>query len=111
MKKALMLLLLIAVVLPLCACMADKNAQAAQCAVIVTDEDGKPVSGALVQICDGGSCRNYTTDNSGTVTLPVSEYEYEVHLLQVPDGYLLPEEYKLLPLEGGSVAYELKKAD
>ena len=55
--------------------------------VNVTDEDG-PVEGVSVQFCDDTTCRFGETDEDGTAVFEVpGGKEYEVHVVEVPDGY------------------------
>lgn len=113
MKLKLLSILLLAAVLALNGCSATRKTKSAvaEYEVRVTDEDGRPVSNAVVQICDGGSCRNYKTGAAGTVVLPGSKYEYEIHLQSVPDAYQLPEDYYLMPVGGGTIEFVLKESE
>ena len=55
--------------------------------VNVTDEDG-PVEGVSVQFCDDTTCRFGETDEDGTAVFEVpGGKEYEIHVVEVPDGY------------------------
>jgi len=58
----------------------------------VEDQNGDPVPGVLLQVCDDVSCMVYTTDESGAAELDVAPGEYEVHVLQAPDGYSAAED-------------------
>ena len=62
--------------------------------VIVTDGDGAPVKGAIVQFCDESSCMIGETDDEGIVTYPdVAEgYTYIAHILKAPEGYEITDE-------------------
>lgn len=57
--------------------------------VTVTDEDGNPISGAMVQVCDAGNCyAPAKTDENGVVTFSLTESdEYKTKLLANPEGY------------------------
>ena len=62
--------------------------------VIVTDSDGAPVKGAVVQFCDETSCMMGKTDDQGIAVFPdaAEGYAYTVHILKVPEGYEKTEE-------------------
>ena len=67
--------------------------------VIVTDGDGAPVKGAIVQFCDESSCMIGETDDEGIVTYPdaAEGYTYTAHILKAPEGYeITDEEYTAL---------------
>lgn len=56
--------------------------------VIACDPDGNPVEGAVIQLCDDVTCSFQTTDESGSATFETGEEKvYEVHVLQVPEGF------------------------
>lgn len=80
-------------------------------AVCVTDEEGHPLSGAMVQVCDAASCRLEKTDENGRILLTLPRFAYEVHLLRAPQGYSLPNEAILMPEEGGRWEITLQKTN
>ena len=56
--------------------------------VPVYDEEGSPVEGVFVQMCDDQSCSFQVTNQDGIAEFtPEQEHVYEVHLQAVPDGY------------------------
>ena len=55
--------------------------------VYVTDTEGNPVKGAMVQMCDDSTCRVGNTDEDGLAIFKVKEEEYTVHVPKVPKGY------------------------
>ena len=55
--------------------------------VIVADEDGEMVEGAMVQFCSDTSCMMGKTDAEGIASFEAEEGEYTVHVLKVPEGY------------------------
>lgn len=57
--------------------------------VTVTDEDGNPIAGAMVQVCDEGNCfAPVVTDDNGVATFSLVESsEYKTKLLTNPEGY------------------------
>ena len=77
--------------------------------VLVIDESGAPVQGAMVQICDETTCLVLKTDENGSVTHTGAAYPYEVHLLKAPKGYARVTETFTLPAEGGEITITLAK--
>ena len=60
--------------------------------VYVCDPDGNPVEGAFIQFCDDATCTFQPTDANGLAEFSVdAEKVYEVHVLQVPEGFRLDE--------------------
>ncbi len=59
--------------------------------IIVIDEDGKPVPGAIVQFCSDVACMTGTTDETGTTVFKQELGRYTVHILKAPAEYV-PEE-------------------
>ena len=57
--------------------------------VIVVDEDGNPIAGAMVQVCDEGNCFAPTTTNAeGVAEFRLEQTnEYKTKLLTNPEGY------------------------
>lgn len=56
--------------------------------VYVCDPDGNPVEGVLIQFCDDTTCVFQSTDANGLAEFSVdAEKVYEVHVLQVPEGF------------------------
>lgn len=71
--------------------------------VTVTDENGDPVVGAVVQLCEGSTCKPAATDADGKAVYRTAEADYKVSVTQAPEGYAADEtEYRF---EEGS--YEL----
>ncbi len=60
--------------------------------VFVTDADGAPVEGVMLQICDDTSCTmgNTGADGSASFDLPEGSV-YAVHVLKVPEGYAMTD--------------------
>ena len=57
--------------------------------VIVLDDEGAAVEGAMVLFCDDSVCMAGQTDGAGTAAFPDAQagHPYTVHLLKVPEGY------------------------
>ena len=66
--------------------------------VIVCDQEGDPVEGAVIQFCDEASCSFQPTDAEGAAAFSIDEQKvYDIHVLTVPEGYAADEEvYKTL---------------
>ena len=54
--------------------------------VLVRDQNGEPVPGAVVGFCDF-ACRNYTADAQGAVAFTGGPARYSLHVVSVPEGY------------------------
>ena len=54
--------------------------------VTITDEQGNPLTSAIVQICKD-ACIPAIVDANGTATWTVAEDDYKVSFLDLPDGY------------------------
>lgn len=77
--------------------------------VNVSDEEG-PVEEVAIQFCDDTTCRFSETDENGVASFEVpGGKEYEVHVIEVPDGY--QEDDTVYHTEDGSneVNIRLKK--
>ena len=55
--------------------------------VIVYDQDGNPVKGVFVSVCDDMTCSFQKTDENGIATFRLDRKVYEVHVQKVPEGY------------------------
>ena len=57
--------------------------------VIVTDEDGNPIAGAMVQVCNEGNCfAPVATNEEGVAEFRLEESdEYKAKLMMNPAGY------------------------
>lgn len=66
--------------------------------VIVCDQEGNPVEGAVIQFCDDTTCTFQTTDSEGVVVFENMEQKiWDIHVLMAPEGYEPDEsEYKTL---------------
>ncbi len=64
--------------------------------VMIKDADGKPISGAIVQMCklgDDGSCTPGTpSDAEGKVGFDLPEDKYKVSFIVLPAGYTYVDE-------------------
>lgn len=59
--------------------------------VKVVDENGDPVVGAMVQICQD-TCYPGVTNEEGVAQYTVAEADYKVSFLSMPEGYTCDEE-------------------
>ncbi len=74
------------------------------------DQDGAPVAGVMVQVCDAETCQVFTTDETGTVTFMAAPYAWEIHALKLPEGYEGDTEtVTLAPVEGGELTFTVTK--
>ena len=55
--------------------------------VIVSDNEGNKVQGAMVQFCSDTECKTEKTDESGVASFEAEKGVYTVHVLKAPDGY------------------------
>ncbi len=55
--------------------------------IFVVDENAVPVAGAMVQFCTDSMCMMAVTDADGMASFDETPGVYDVHILQVPDGY------------------------
>ena len=83
--------------------------EAAQYTILVTDEAGAPVEGAVIQFCNADSCYLGTTDADGAAVFEQPEMVYEVHVLQAPEGYKQTEEVFHTTDKYGKVTVVLEK--
>ena len=72
--------------------------------VTVVDEGGNPVSGAMLQMCQGEICLlPAATDASGIVTFTVTEDgAYEAKFLSLPTGYEYIDDVQVFPFDGAT---------
>lgn len=69
--------------------------------VTVVDQDGNPVEGAFVQLCNGDLCKMpVATDANGVVTIMADPAAYTVKIPTVPAGYA--EDTTVYSFEGES---------
>lgn len=77
-------------------------------AVSVVDQNGDPVPGVMIQVCNDETCMVYTTDEAGACEFELEPFAYEVHLLKLPEGYEGDTEtITVAPEEGGELAFEV----
>lgn len=56
--------------------------------VTVKDQNGNPVEGAAVQMCDDSGCKMpAATDANGVVTFTYAKSNYHITIVECPDGY------------------------
>lgn len=72
------------------------------------DQDGKPVVGVMLQVCDEETCQVLVSDTNGICEFVAAPYAWEVHILKAPDGYSADiTEVVLAPVEGGEMVFTL----
>lgn len=72
--------------------------------VKVVDENGTPISGALVQLCLD-ACIPSATNADGVATYTLEEADYKVSFMKLPDGYTYTTEATEFYFEDGT--YEM----
>lgn len=116
MKKLIAFVLLFCMVLSLCACGAAEAEATTEPPVLtqetepaltdytvkVTDEQGNPVAGVMVQLCLD-ACYPGVTDENGAVTYSVAEADYKASLLSLPEGYEYADDTREYHFEDGSI--------
>lgn len=71
--------------------------------VHVVDEEGNPIAGAMVQICEGTACNPGVTDENGTAEIRAAEGNYEAKMLSMPAGYAYATEEEVFPYASGEL--------
>ncbi len=75
-----------------------------------TDQNGAPVAGVTLQVCDESICQVYVSDENGECSFSLPPYPYELHTLLLPEGYEGDtESVTLAPTNGGEVSFSLNK--
>lgn len=69
--------------------------------ITVVDENGKPIAGAMVQMCKD-TCYPGVTNEEGVVTFDLAEDDYKVSFLMLPAGYVYADETEEFHFENGS---------
>ena len=85
----------------------EAGAANADYAIAFVDEADNPVAGVVANVCDDVSCTVVTSDASGRASFSLPSYAYDVHVIQVPEGYAMPGEGYVLPAEGGEITISL----
>ena len=85
----------------------EAGAASADYAIAFVDEAGNPVAGVVANVCDDVSCTVVTSDAGGRASFSLPSYAYDVHVIQVPEGYAVPGEGYVLPAEGGEITISL----
>ena len=74
------------------------------------DQDGNPVPGVMLQICDDSTCMVYTSDENGLYTFTGAAYAWEIHILRAPTGYTADTaEAVVAPAAGGEITLTLTR--
>ena len=74
------------------------------------DQDGKPVSGVMCQVCDESTCQVFVSDENGVCTFTLDPYAWEIHTLMVPAGYEGDTTtVTVAPVEGGELVFVLNR--
>lgn len=76
--------------------------------VTVTDEDGAPVAGVMVQFCSDTACMTAVTDENGAAFFAQGAGAYTVHILKAPEGFAPDDTEYPAPAEPGEVGITLR---
>ena len=79
--------------------------------VLVLDESGNPVPGAMIQFCSDVECSMAKTDDSGIATFDKEAGSYTVHVLKVPEGFAPDETEYTAPAEPALLTIMLQKQE
>ena len=79
-------------------------------AVTVTDEEGKPMVGVALQLCNADSCIMGVTGEDGVATFDAQPDEYKVAFLRLPEGYAADAAEYTFPKGANRLTIVLKKA-
>lgn len=63
--------------------------------VHVTDQDGRPVPGVMVNFCTDTACTTLISDQNGVITQGGAPENYHVQLLKVPEGYSYDQGFEM----------------
>ena len=55
--------------------------------ITYVDQNGDPVSGVMVQVCDETVCTVFTTDENGMCVFTLAPSLWQMHTLMLPSGY------------------------
>jgi len=74
------------------------------------DQDGNPVAGVMLQVCDEETCQVFVSDENGVCAFTMAPYAWELHTLKVPEGYEGDTEtVTIAPVEGGEMTFALTR--
>lgn len=73
------------------------------------DQDGNPVAGVMIQVCDETTCQVFVSDNEGNCAFTAEPKAWEIHVLMPPQGYTGSNEVIAALVEGGEISFTLTK--
>lgn len=74
------------------------------------DQNGSPVAGVMLQVCDEETCQVLVSDAEGLCEFTGKQYTWEVHVLKVADGYTANSDDAVLTLiDGGELIFTFTK--
>ncbi len=74
--------------------------------------EGEPIVGAVANICDADTCTTLVSDAEGRIVFEKAPYDYDVHLIKVPEGYRFdPAQAIEIPLTGGETDIPVAKTE
>lgn len=85
---------------------AEKTDMVSSYLLLCVDQDGQPVPGAMLQICNDSTCEVVTTDENGSYAFSAGSYAWEIHVLRAPAGYTADTtDVVIAPAEGGELVF------
>lgn len=76
----------------------------------VTDQNGDPVEGVMLLVCDDSSCTPFETDADGMIKFDKPEANFKTHILSAPDGYSFDAGLEIeTPLRGVTTTITIEK--
>ena len=77
--------------------------------ITVTDQNGEPVVGAVVNICTDTTCEPRTTDGNGVICYSGDMNNYHLEVIKVPEGYDIGEDADLYTGEETQISLQVMK--
>lgn len=115
MKKFWMFILVLALALSFAGCGGSQSIPAAEeesgadYIITVTDQNGDPVAGAVVNICTDTTCEPQTADENGFIYYSGEMNDYHLEVIKVPEGYETGEEADLYTGEETQISLQVVK--
>ncbi len=76
----------------------------------VTDQNGDPVEGVMLLVCDDSTCTPFESDADGMVKFDKPEANFKTHILSAPDGYSFDAGLEIeTPLRGVAATITIEK--
>ena len=79
----------------------------AEYTITVTDQNGDPVAGAVVNICTDTTCEPQTADENGFIYYIGELKDYHLEVIRVPEGYEIGEEADIYTGESTEISLQV----